>query len=80
MRISTVCSLQNVFNVHISNLKDWFLARVYPQKVVKKQIEKVVSGKQSTCKDASEQAVSFVATYHPKLKTDKLIKHLPLFL
>ena len=80
LRISAVCSLQNVFNARISNLKDWFLARDYPQKVVKEQFEKVVPGKQSTCKDASEQAVPFVATYHPKLKTDKLIKHLPLFL
>ena len=80
LRISAVCSLQNVFNARISNLKDWFLARDYPQKVVKEQIEKVVPRKQSTCKDASEQAVPFVATYHPKLKTDTLIKHLPLFL
>ena len=62
-------------------MKDWFLARDYPQKVVSEQIEKVVFGKQPFRKDTSEQGVPFVATYHPKLKDlGKLIKNLQLFL
>ena len=68
LRINRVCSSQNDFNAHIYNLKDWFLARDYPQKVVSEQIDKVVFGKQPTRKDTSEQGVPFVATYHPKLK------------
>ena len=81
LRISTLCSSQNDFNPHISNLKDWFLARDYPQKVVSEQIDKVVFGKQPTHKDTSEQGVLFIATYHPKIKDfGKLVKNLQLFL
>ena len=68
LRVIRPCSLQNNFNAHISNLKDWFSARDYRQKVVKEQIDKVVFGKQPTCKDTSEQGVPFVATYHSKLR------------
>ena len=72
---------QNDFNDHISDFKDWFLARDYPQKVVSEHIDKVVSSKQPSCKDTSEQGVPFVATYHPKLKDiGKLIRNLHLFL
>ena len=81
MRISRLCSSQNDFNAHTSNLKDWFLARDYPQKVVSEQIDKVVFGKQPTHKDTSEQGVSLVPTCHPKPKDlDNLIKDLQLFL
>ena len=41
LRISRLCSSQNDFNAHISNLKDWFMARDYPQRVVSEQINKV---------------------------------------
>ena len=68
LRISRLCSSQKDFSAHISNLKDWFLARNYPQKVVSEQIEKVVFGKQPFRKDTSEYGVPFVATYHPKLR------------
>ena len=62
-------------------MKDWFLARDYPQKLISKQINKVVFGKQSTRKNTSEQGVPFVATYHPKIKNlGNLTKILKLFL
>ena len=64
--MSGLCSSQIDFNAHISNLKDWSLARDYPQKVVNEQIDKVVFGKQPTRKDTSEQRVPFIATYHLK--------------
>ena len=80
LKISRLCSSQNDLNAHISNLKDWFLARDYPQKVVSEQIDKVVFGKQPNRKDISEQGMSFVAAYHPKLKDlDKLIKKCTIF-
>ena len=73
--------MQNDFNAHISNLMDWLFARDYPQKSVSEQIDKVVFGKQTTRKDASEKDAPFVATYHPKRKDlGKLIKNLQLFL
>ena len=54
LRISRTCSSQNDFNAYISNLKDWFLAREYPQEVVKEQIDKLVFVKQPTRKVTSE--------------------------
>ena len=81
MRISRLCSSQNDFNAHISNLKDWFLTRDYPQKVVSEQIHKVVFDKQPTRKDTPEQGVSLVQTCHHKPKDlGNLIKDLQLFL
>ena len=81
LRISKLYSSQNDFSAHISNLKDWFLARDYPLKIVCKQIDKAVFCKQPSRKDTSEQGVPFVATYHPKLKDlGKFIKNLQLFL
>ena len=67
-RINRLCSSQNDFNADIFNLKDSFLARDYPQKVVSEQINKVVFDKQPTCKDTSQQGAPFFATYHPKCK------------
>ena len=64
--MSGLCSSQIDFNAHMSNLKDWSLARDYPQKVVNEQIDKVVFGKQPARKDTSEQRVPFIATYHLK--------------
>ena len=81
LTISRLCSSQNGFNAHICNLRECFFARDYSQKVAKKQINRVVFGKQATRKDTSEQSVLFVATYHPKLKDlGKLTKNLQLFL
>ena len=72
---------QNDFNDHISDLKDWFLARDYPQKVFSEHIDEVVFSKQPLRKDTSELGVPFVATYHHKLKDlGKLIKNFTFFL
>ena len=80
MRISRLCSSCSDFNAYIPNLKDWFLARDYTQEVVSDQIDKVVFDEHPTHKDTTEQVVSLVATYHPKLKyLCKLIKNLHLF-
>ena len=81
METRRLCSSRNDFNSRISNLKDCFLARDYPQKVIKEQIYKVVFGEQPIRKDTSKQGVPFVATCYPKLKDlGKLIKNLQLFL
>ena len=53
LRISRLCSSENDFNAHITNLKDWFLARNYPQKIISEQIDKVVFGKQPSRKNTS---------------------------
>ena len=62
-------------------MKDWFLARGYPEKMVKEQIKRVVFGK--TDKTQEDSTKSFVVTFHPKLtflakKIKKLSKYLHL--
>ena len=59
LRISRLYISQNDFSAHISNLKDWFLARDYPQKVVSEQIDKIVFGKHPTRRDTSEQGYHY---------------------
>ena len=56
-------------------MKEWFLARDYPQNVGNEQINKVVFGKSQHSKKNSENGFPFVQTYHPKVKKlRKLIK------
>ena len=66
---SRLCSSQSDYNSQISNLKDWFLARDFPQKVVKKQMDKVVFEKQPTHKDTSEQGLPLLQHIIPNLMT-----------
>ena len=58
-----------------------FFARGYLEKVVNDKIDKVVFGKNPPVKKSSENAIPFVATYHPKVKDlGKLIKDLLQFI
>ena len=62
-------------------MKKLFLARGYPEKVVKDQIDKVVFGKNPPVKKSTESGIPFVATYHPKVKDlSEYIKDLLPFL
>ena len=69
LRISTLCSSQNDFNPHISNLKDWFLVRHYPQKVASEQIDKVVFGKNQFMKILLSRVCFLLQHIIPKLRT-----------
>ena len=49
-------------------MKEWFLARGYPEIVVNNQIDKVVFGRDQSVKKNLESGIPFVTTYHPKVK------------
>ena len=56
-------------------MKEWFLARDYPENIVNEQINKVVFGKSQPSWKNSQNGIPFVVTYHPKVKKlGKLIK------
>ena len=58
-------------------MKEWFLARDYPENVVNEQIDKVVFSMSQINRNNSENDIPFVVTYHPKVKKlGKLIKDL----
>ena len=49
-------------------MKEWLLARGYPEIVVNNQIDKVAFGRDQFVNKNLESGVPFVTTYHPKLK------------
>ena len=62
-------------------MKEWFLARGYPEIVVNNQIDKVVFGRDQSVKKNLESGIPFVTTYHPKVKElGKMIRDLLPFL
>ena len=62
-------------------MKEWFLSRGYPEKVVNDQVGKIVLGKNLPVKKFAESEITFVATYHSKVKDlGKLIKDFLPFL
>ena len=73
--------MQSVFNRHLVNMKEWFLARGYPKKMVKGQMKRVVFGKIDKTREDSTKRVPFAVTLHPKLtflarKNKELSKYL----
>ena len=40
LRVSRICSSENDFRAHICKMKEWFLTRANPEKVVNDQIDK----------------------------------------
>ena len=49
-------------------MKEWFLARCYPEKVVNNQIDQVVFGRDQSVKKNLESGIPFVTIYNPKVK------------
>ena len=49
-------------------MKEWFLAKGYPEIVANSQIDTVVFGKDQSVKKNVESVIPFVTTYHPKVK------------
>ena len=66
---SRLCLLQNDFNAHISSLKDWFLARNYPQKFVGEQINQLVFGNKQIVKILLSRVWLLLRLIIPNLKT-----------
>ena len=54
LRVSRICSSEKEFGADTYNMKEWFLAKDYPEKVVNDQMDKVVPDKNSPVKKSSE--------------------------
>ena len=81
LRVSRIFLLKKNFKTHVSLMKEWLLARGYPEIVVNNQIGKVVYGRDQSVKITLESSISFVTTYRPKVKElGKLIRDLLPFL
>ena len=43
LRLNRICYGKNDFNVHVEDLKIWFHKRVYPDYLIKEQVERALS-------------------------------------
>ena len=78
--MSRICSSENDFKGHVDQIKEWFLARDYPENVAIEQINKFVFGKSHSRRKNSENGIPFVTTYRPIVKKiGKLIKDTNVF-
>ena len=81
LRLKRNCTFEKDFNRHLVNMKEWFLARGYPEKMVKEQMKREVFGKTDKTREDSTKGVPFVVTFHPKFTfLAKKIKELPKYL
>ena len=67
LRFKRNCTFEKDFNQHLVNMKEWFFARGYPEKMVKEQIKRVVFGKTDKTREDSTERSSFAVTFYPKL-------------
>ena len=68
LRVSRICSSEKDFKTRVSHMKEWFLARSYPEIDANNQIDKVVFDRDRSVKKYLESGIPFVTTYHPKVK------------
>ena len=77
VRVSRIRSSEKDFKTHISHMKEWLLARGYPEIVINDQIDKVAFRRDLSVKKNLESGIPFVTTYRPKVKElGKLIRDL----
>ena len=67
LRLERNCTIEKDLNQHLVIMKEWFFARVYPEKMVKEQMKQVVFGKTDKTRDDSIKGVLFIVTFRPKL-------------
>ena len=68
LRVARVCSHEENFRKHTTEIKSWFLKRGYPNNVIEKEMKKVKSSKISSTRKDNTKVVPLVVTYHPSLK------------
>ena len=65
---SQICSPENDFNQHKSNMKIWFQKRGYPENVIENEMKKVKFSSCNKVQRKKSKCIPFVVNYHPLLK------------
>ena len=77
LRINRICLSEKDFKAYFCRMKKWFLANVYPEKVINDQVDKIVFANNSPIKKSSENGIPFVFTSYPIINDfNQLIKDL----
>ena len=68
LRVSQICSPENNFNQHKSNMKIWFQKRGYPENIIKNEMKKVNFLSCNKVQRNQSKGILFAVNYHPLLK------------
>ena len=68
LRVSRICSPENDFNQHKSNMKIWFQKRGYPENIIKNEMKKVKFLSCNKVQRNQSKGILFAVNYHPLLK------------
>ena len=68
LRVSWICSRENDFNRHKSNMKIWFQKRRYLENIIENEMKKVKFPSCNKAQRKNSKGIAFVVTYHPLLK------------
>ena len=68
LRVSRICSREEDFRKHTTEMRSWFYKRGYPKGLVEKKMRKVKFSGYTRRNKREKKRVPFVITYHPSLK------------
>ena len=68
LRVSWICSRENDFNRHKSNMKIWFQKRGYPENISENEMKKVKFPCCNKVQRKNSKGIAFLVTYHSLLK------------
>ena len=78
LRVSRICSRENDFNRHKSNMKIWFQKRGYPENIIENEMKKFKFPSCNKAQRKNSKGITFVVTYHPLLKQGILRRNMYL--
>ena len=76
LRVSRICSRENDFNRHKSNMTIWFQNRGYPGNIIENKLKKVKFLSYNKVQRKYSKGIAFLVTYHPrknKLRKNKYL-------
>ena len=73
LRVSRICSREEDFRKHTTEMRSWFYKRGYPKGIVEKKMRKVKFSGYTRRNKREKKRVPFVITYHPSLKNIRRI-------
>ena len=68
LHVSWICSHENDFNPHKSNMKIWFQKRGYPENIIENEMKKVKFPSCNKAQRKNIKGIAFAVTYHSLLK------------
>ena len=77
---SRICSRENDFNRHKSNMKIWFQKQGYLQNIIENEMKKVKFPSCNKAQRKNSKGMAFVVTYHSLLKQLKGILRRNMYL